>query len=199
MHIFFSLSSVISLFFFFFFNDTATTEIYTLSLHDALPIFEARVRGPSSPSPPHRPLVPPAFRCSRHRHFVAQGATASPVPCDLSRLPVGTAAAYRRAHERAHRQQRPAQGSPEAPRPDVARGRRARAGSHAAPADARLHPLRRRGGGRAAAHRRGNADRGDHAPLRPPFGGASRHDPARRAEDDTARASRPHLQEGERG
>src|SRR2546422_11024942 len=24
---------------FFFFNDTATTEIYTLSLHDALPIF----------------------------------------------------------------------------------------------------------------------------------------------------------------
>src|SRR6266850_8292448 len=27
-----------SFFFFFFFNDTATTEIYTLSLHDALPI-----------------------------------------------------------------------------------------------------------------------------------------------------------------
>src|SRR5437660_9178411 len=26
---------------FFFFNDTATTEIYTLSLHDALPIFAA--------------------------------------------------------------------------------------------------------------------------------------------------------------
>src|SRR5688572_33490148 len=30
----------------FFFNDTATTEIYTLSLHDALPIFdELRDRG----------------------------------------------------------------------------------------------------------------------------------------------------------
>src|SRR5256885_12998690 len=29
-------------FFFFFFNDTATTEIYTLSLHDALPIYPAR-------------------------------------------------------------------------------------------------------------------------------------------------------------
>src|SRR2546430_17733517 len=28
--------------FFFFFNDTATTEIYTLSLHDALPIYVAR-------------------------------------------------------------------------------------------------------------------------------------------------------------
>src|SRR2546430_8696544 len=29
------------IFFFFFFNDTATTEIYTLSLHDALPISTA--------------------------------------------------------------------------------------------------------------------------------------------------------------
>src|SRR2546421_7707625 len=29
-----------SIFFFFFFNDTATTEIYTLSLHDALPIYQ---------------------------------------------------------------------------------------------------------------------------------------------------------------
>src|SRR2546425_7438710 len=32
------MSSVLLVFFFFFFNDTATTEIYTLSLHDALPI-----------------------------------------------------------------------------------------------------------------------------------------------------------------
>src|SRR2546430_8003040 len=31
--------------FFFFFNDTATTEIYTLSLHDALPIFAPWVEG----------------------------------------------------------------------------------------------------------------------------------------------------------
>src|SRR6266480_7410295 len=30
--------------FFFFFNDTATTEIYTLSLHDALPISRPRSR-----------------------------------------------------------------------------------------------------------------------------------------------------------
>src|SRR5215203_6374992 len=29
-------------FFFFFFNDTATTEIYTLSLHDALPLSTAQ-------------------------------------------------------------------------------------------------------------------------------------------------------------
>src|SRR6266540_5471514 len=32
-----------SLVFFFFFNDTATTEIYTLSLHDALPIARSFV------------------------------------------------------------------------------------------------------------------------------------------------------------
>src|SRR5690606_39560641 len=30
-----------SFFFFFFFNDTATSEIFTLSLHDALPIYAA--------------------------------------------------------------------------------------------------------------------------------------------------------------
>src|SRR6476661_3688598 len=38
--------------FFFFFNDTATTEIYTLSLHDALPIancFGLRRLRPSAP------------------------------------------------------------------------------------------------------------------------------------------------------
>src|SRR5476651_2874065 len=42
-------------FFFFFFNDTATTEIYTLSLHDALPIW------------------PPPFPHSRGRIVVACG------------------------------------------------------------------------------------------------------------------------------
>src|SRR5438132_10763409 len=33
---------------FFFFNDTATTEIYTLSLHDALPIYTATIPNSSS-------------------------------------------------------------------------------------------------------------------------------------------------------
>src|SRR2546426_3948050 len=33
--------------FFFFFNDTAPTEIYTLSLHDALPILKTRPGGAS--------------------------------------------------------------------------------------------------------------------------------------------------------
>src|ERR1041385_9545716 len=44
---------------FFFFNDTATTEIYTLSLHDALPISRAR-RSPARPSrSPRRPCAGP--------------------------------------------------------------------------------------------------------------------------------------------
>src|SRR3989475_9480155 len=36
---------IVPMSFFFFFNDTATTEIYPLSLHDALPIFAARSVG----------------------------------------------------------------------------------------------------------------------------------------------------------
>src|SRR2546430_10554234 len=42
---------------FFFFNDTATTEIYTLSLHDALPIFTRCARYPS-------PFRSPVLACS---------------------------------------------------------------------------------------------------------------------------------------
>src|SRR5258708_26967857 len=40
----------------FFFNDTATTEIYTLSLHDALPIF---------PSPSDRSTAPSCSSLTR--------------------------------------------------------------------------------------------------------------------------------------
>src|SRR5256885_3074108 len=39
--------------FFFFFNDTATTEIYTLSLHDALPICRASAVALRSGAPLH--------------------------------------------------------------------------------------------------------------------------------------------------
>src|SRR5258708_9386217 len=50
--------------FFFFFNDTATTEIYTLSLHDALPIFRGdrdwpggyRTRGDGCRAPIYLPI-----------------------------------------------------------------------------------------------------------------------------------------------
>src|SRR2546430_9968450 len=40
---------------FFFFNDTATTEIYTLSLHDALPICQRPRRRDQSPGERSRP------------------------------------------------------------------------------------------------------------------------------------------------
>src|SRR2546429_6050443 len=44
----------LSCFFFFFFNDTATTEIYTLSLHDALPdVAQARARTHHLDAAPH--------------------------------------------------------------------------------------------------------------------------------------------------
>src|SRR5438034_11782088 len=48
---------------FFFFNDPATTEIYTLSLHDALPIFLARRAAPCVRSDSRRP----DFRRDRRR------------------------------------------------------------------------------------------------------------------------------------
>src|SRR5471030_3471137 len=47
---------LVSLVFFFFFNDTATTEIYTLSLHDALPIW-----------PGHKPPEAAAWQCAENR------------------------------------------------------------------------------------------------------------------------------------
>src|SRR5215510_16483933 len=50
--------SVFIFFFFFFFNDTPTTEIYTLSLHDALPI--SPVTGwPATPSQGRATTLPP--------------------------------------------------------------------------------------------------------------------------------------------
>src|SRR5947209_19657225 len=46
------LLALLCVFFFFFFNDTPTTEIYTLSLHDALPISASvPSRGSSARSP----------------------------------------------------------------------------------------------------------------------------------------------------
>src|SRR2546429_8044921 len=47
----------IHLFFFFFFNDTATTEIYTLSLHDALPISFRDAHQWRRCAPPRRPAA----------------------------------------------------------------------------------------------------------------------------------------------
>src|SRR2546426_7897275 len=73
---------------FFFFNDTATTEIYTLSLHDALPISagepcgapahraaRAPQRGPRRARPRHR--APPAHARSEEHTSELQS------PCNL--------------------------------------------------------------------------------------------------------------------
>src|SRR5208337_5609892 len=50
LSLWFSFCLFFFFFFFFFFNDTATTEIYTLSLHHALPISMTPSSGSSSPS-----------------------------------------------------------------------------------------------------------------------------------------------------
>src|SRR5262245_62719631 len=53
----------------FFFNDTATTEIYTLSLHDALPICTPSWRTPCSTWPRRSPRAdPPAGPCRSEEH-----------------------------------------------------------------------------------------------------------------------------------
>src|SRR2546428_5100442 len=58
--------------FFFFFNDTATTEIYTLSLHDALPILhgdlQLRLPPPLLREPRRRRDGRPLRRGHRSRH-----------------------------------------------------------------------------------------------------------------------------------
>src|SRR2546423_11903987 len=59
-------------FFFFFFNDTATTEIYTLSLHDALPIFP---RSGGDPDPATAEL---GYSVSRDRQGTSRGRDACP-------------------------------------------------------------------------------------------------------------------------
>src|SRR2546422_7149461 len=80
---------------FFFFNDTATTEIYTLSLHDALPICQLLRRSPfanqlDEPLPELRRVRPMALR-HRGRSFPPQpwgvhGTGSTPVDRKSTRL-----------------------------------------------------------------------------------------------------------------
>src|SRR5256885_11104311 len=63
------------MYFFFFFNDTATTEIYTLSLHDALPIYR---------SPPSRHRVAPLTPAKRSAWTCWPGATGGRLDSDRS-------------------------------------------------------------------------------------------------------------------
>src|SRR2546422_4481815 len=58
--------SSISFLCFFFFNDTATTEIYTLSLHDALPISSSRSLSAAT-TRETRPSAQASFRASSRR------------------------------------------------------------------------------------------------------------------------------------
>src|SRR3712207_9311708 len=65
---------------FFFFNDTATTEIYTLSLHDALPIFPfipgRSLASSTSPTPRFRGTNSGSERCGdipKARHTAGSG------------------------------------------------------------------------------------------------------------------------------
>src|SRR5215217_9504269 len=61
--------SAVCLFFFFFFNDTATTEIYTLSLHDALPICRPAARARQRQSQlRRRPVLAPAGHGRSEEH-----------------------------------------------------------------------------------------------------------------------------------
>src|SRR5258707_3549669 len=63
------MSAHSSNFLFFFFNDTATTEIYTLSLHDALPIFSGTTKRRAKwtrSSAPRRAGARSAYRSEEH-------------------------------------------------------------------------------------------------------------------------------------
>src|SRR2546422_4356627 len=53
---------------FFFFNDTATTEIYTLSLHDALPIYRGARGVVRADRDEHRGGAAPRLRRAARRH-----------------------------------------------------------------------------------------------------------------------------------
>src|SRR3989441_13172136 len=73
------------MFFFFFFNDTATTEIYTLSLHDALPISS------QSPARARAAVLRPSSCVWAARAAMAAGAWARPAsPSALPAPAAGT-------------------------------------------------------------------------------------------------------------
>src|SRR6266566_9192272 len=65
--------------FFFFFNDTATTEIYTLSLHDALPICHAGRANPSIVERDARPSIP----CGRSEEHTSELQSPCKLVCRL--------------------------------------------------------------------------------------------------------------------
>src|SRR5437588_11283910 len=71
----------------FFFNDTATTEIYTLSLHDALPIWSLRSRlggeGSRYPYSSGRPFQETAVGVTRSEEHTSELQSHSDLVCRL--------------------------------------------------------------------------------------------------------------------
>src|SRR5215203_737351 len=82
----------IYLIFFFFFNDTATTEIYTLSLHDALPIsvmangFGDRLMASEVAAPARLPIASPARTSATVEPSRPATATTSPIETSAPRI-----------------------------------------------------------------------------------------------------------------
>src|SRR2546426_4647373 len=78
---------------FFFFNDTATTEIYTLSLHDALPISAGARPAPlPAPGAPRAGRAPPA---PRPRAPPARASRGPPAPCPIELAKLEPAALWK--------------------------------------------------------------------------------------------------------
>src|SRR6476620_4144907 len=92
--------------FFFFFNDTATTEIYTLSLHDALPISStpsASATGPGAAWP--STACRPAWPCSRSEEHTSELQSRQYLVCRLllDQTADAAVASRRRCHRRRFR------------------------------------------------------------------------------------------------
>src|SRR5260221_14599570 len=82
--LFFSILLLSSIFFFFFFNDTATTEIYTLSLHDALPISTFRTEAAPERTTLLGPIsVPEAWSSQRSEEHTSELQSHSDLVCRL--------------------------------------------------------------------------------------------------------------------
>src|SRR6266853_5792147 len=109
----FPISIIFFFFFFFFFNDTATTEIYTLSLHDALPTSPS-VRLPESWPSASRS----SFRRSRTR-ALAFGSRCRLAMSPTMRWASGPQARAPRASESASRAQRTRELSKRSRRPSL--------------------------------------------------------------------------------
>src|SRR3712207_8545141 len=71
---------------FFFFNDTATTEIYTLSLHDALPIFCTRKPPPTCRHCHCPPPLPGSPAISSNRRFLRRPSVSTAADRKSTRL-----------------------------------------------------------------------------------------------------------------